>query len=78
MLEQMEDRNRVRQAAQARAATQAAWEQDVNALDPVAVAELQTYLNGLPEVTVNGLRGHPVAGPALRLLEEHSRDVSGL
>ena len=76
LLEQMEDRNRVQEAADARAATQDLWDADVNSLEPVAMAELQAYLNGLPEVTVDGLRGHPVAGPALRLLEEHSRDVS--
>ena len=76
LLEQMEDRNRVQEASEARAATQQLWEVNIGSLDPAAVAELQAYLSGLPPVTINGLRGHPIAGPALRLLEEHSREVS--
>ena len=76
LLEQMEDRNRVQQAAEARAATQQLWAGAIETLQPAALPELQTYINGLPPVTVDGLRGHPIAGPALRNLEQRSRQVS--
>jgi len=76
LLEQMEDRNRVQQAAEARAASQHLWASAIQSLEPIGVAELQTYINGLPAVTVDGLRGHPVAGPPLRRLEQQSREVS--
>ena len=73
LLLQMEDRNRVQEAVEARAASQQVWADTITALRPAAVAELQTYLGALPPVTVQGLRGHPVAGPGLRLLEQDLR-----
>lgn len=76
LVEQMEDRNRVAEAAAAREATGQSWARQVRSLRPAATAELVAYIEGLPPVTVDGLRGHPVAGPALRLLEQHSRQVS--
>ncbi len=76
LIEQIENRPRSDQAFEARADTAAYWAALVASLEPAAVAELQTYLNGLPAVTVEGLRGHPVAGPALDHLEETRRQVS--
>ena len=75
LLEQIEDRNRVQEASEARAAAQQLWARDVESLEPAAVAELQTYVNGLPAVTVQGLRGHPVAGPALQLLDQQAGEA---
>ena len=69
LLDQMEDRPSAAAANEARAGSQRLWAAKVDALEPAAVAELQTYLSGLPPVTVQGLRGHPVAGPALDRLE---------
>lgn len=69
LLDQMEDRPSAVAANQARAGSQRFWAAKVKALEPAAVDELRTYLSGLPDVTVQGLRGHPVAGPALERLE---------
>lgn len=76
LIEQIENRPRSDQAFEARADTAAYWAALVASLEPAAVAELQTYVNGLPAVTVEGLRGHPVAGPALDRLEQTRRQVS--
>ena len=69
LLDQMEDRPRAAVANEARAGSQRLWAAKVQALEPAAVPDLRTYLSGLPDVTVQGLRGHPVAGPALKRLE---------
>lgn len=76
LLEEMEERPRQQQAARSRARTQRLWAQVVTSLQPAAVPALVEYLNGLPPVTVDGLRGHPVAGPALQTLERQTRQVS--
>lgn len=76
LIEQMEDRNRVAEAAAARAAVGELWKGRVAALKPAAVPALLDYVNGLPGTTVQGLRGHPVAGPALKQLESEQRLVS--
>lgn len=75
LLEQTEDRNRVREAAQARLLAQQVWADQVSALQPAAVSELVAYLNALPTGTVDALRGHPVAGPALQRLDLDTRQV---
>ena len=69
LLDQMEDRPSAAAANDARAGSQRLWAAKVSALQPAAVADLQIYLSGLPPVTIEGLRGHPVAGPALERLE---------
>ena len=76
LLEQIENRPRLPEASQARAQTQQYWTNFVRQVDPAAVSELLTYLDGLPEVTVEGLRGHPVAGPALERLDEAAGEVN--
>ncbi|HVM20521.1 MAG TPA: hypothetical protein VM307_11215 [Egibacteraceae bacterium] len=70
LLEQMEDRNRAQQAATGRQASQRVWAATVRSLRPAAVRPLAAYLQTLPSVTIEGLRGHPVAGPGLRRLEQ--------
>ena len=75
LMDIIEDRDGRYQALQGRANSQRMWAQMVSALQPAGVAELQTYIGGLPAVTLDGLRGHPVAGPALRMLEEDRRLV---
>jgi hypothetical protein len=76
LLEQMESRPATNAAMQGRAQAAQLWGAQVRSLEPAAVGQLQTYIGGLPAVTVEGLRGHPVAGPALDRLEETSRQVS--
>lgn len=44
---------------------------------PAAQEPLRAYLGGLPEPTLTGLEGHPVAGPALQRLREGSDSVEG-
>lgn len=74
--EQIENRPRLEAALAGRAETERFWSALVRSLQPAAVAQLQTYISGLPADTVDGLRGHPVAGPALERLEHTSRQVS--
>lgn len=69
LLDQMEDRPSAAAANDARAGSQRLWAEKVSALEPAAVPELRTYLSGLPPVMIQGLRGHPVAGPALKRLD---------
>lgn len=76
LLEEIENRPRHQEAAQARVQSAEYWANFVAHMEPAATPELTTYINGLPAVTVEGLRGHPVAGPALQRLEEGSRQVS--
>lgn len=76
LLEQMENRPAANAALQGRQQTEEYWRAVVEGLEPAAVAELQTYVTGLPAQTVEALRGHPVAGPALQRLEETSRQIS--
>lgn len=74
LLDQLEDRPSAVAANDARAGSQRLWASKVQDLEPAAVAELQTYLAGLPPVMIQGLRGHPVAGPALKRLEAGPRE----
>ena len=78
LLEQMEDRNRVAESIAARDRTAQLWAARVGALQPAAVEALLDYVNGLPGATVEGLRGHPVAGPALTRLEREQRLISSV
>lgn len=73
LIEQIEERDRVAEAAQARRDTARLWRQRVAALRPAALPQLQTYVTGLPDTMVQGLRGHPVAGPGLEMLDETTR-----
>lgn len=76
LVEQMEDRDRLAEANAGREAAGALWQARVQGLEPAAVDELRRYIEGLPAVTVEGLRGHPVAGPGLEYLERDRRQVS--
>lgn len=76
LLDLLEERGGQQRALQGRAASQAAWASFVNGLRPAAVEQLRVYVDGLPAATVQGLRGHPVAGPALERLEQQ-RQASG-
>ena len=76
LLEQMQNQDRVTEAGNAREAVSQLWAARVAALEPAAVSALRDYVNGLPGATVEGLRGHPVAGPALKQLESEQRLVS--
>lgn len=73
---QMEDRNRVQEASAQREASKLFWKARVSHVQPAGVDLLRGYLNGLPAATLDGVRGHPVAGPALELLEQEQRVVS--
>jgi hypothetical protein len=55
-------------AEAARAAADAWWRERAAALEPPALEPLRAYLGGLPESTVRGLEGHPLAGPGLAQL----------
>jgi hypothetical protein len=61
-LDGVEDRRR---AETARAATDAWWADLAAGLEPPAREPLRAYLGGLPESTLTGLEGHPLAGPGL-------------
>lgn len=76
LMDVIEDRGGRWEALQGRANSQRMWAQMVTSIEPAGVAELQTYINGLPAVTLEGLRGHPVAGPALKRLDQQRRQVS--
>lgn len=76
LLEQIEDRDRVEEANAGRQGAGDLWRVRVAGLQPAAVEELRAYVEGLPAVTVEGLRGHPVAGPGLNYLERDRRQVS--
>ena len=76
LIEQMEDRDRLAAANAAREAAGELWRARLAALEPAAVDKLRGYIEGLPAVTVEGLRGHPVAGPGLAYLERDRREVS--
>lgn len=76
LMEQMEDRDRLAEANAGRQAAGELWRIRVGALEPAAVDELREYIHGLPAVTVEALRGHPVAGPGLDHLERDRRQVS--
>ena len=76
LLDIIEERGGQQAALQGRADSQRLWAQLVTSAQPAGVTELVTYIDGLPAVTVDGLRGHPVAGPALRQLVEQSRQIS--
>ncbi|MPZ73756.1 MAG: hypothetical protein GEU74_11080 [Nitriliruptorales bacterium] len=69
LLEEMEERDRVSEATQAREATGDLWRFEVKKVEPAADRLLHHYVARLSPATINGLRGHPVAGPALELLE---------
>lgn len=70
LLDQIEHRPAVNEALAAREECAQYWVALVDLVQPAAVGELQSYLGALPPGTVQGLRGHPVAGPALEHLEE--------
>jgi hypothetical protein len=55
-------------AEEARARTDAWWAEQAGQLSPVATEALRAYLGGLPESTLRGLEGHPLAGPGLTRL----------
>lgn len=76
LLDQMEERDRVSEAVAARENAGQLWSARVQNLQPAATSELLDYVNGLPGATVEGLRGHPIAGPALQRLEREQRLVS--
>ena len=76
LLEQMEERDRAAEAAAARAETAELWASTVAGLEPAAVDALRAYVQGLPAVTIEGLRGHPLAGPGLKHLDRDERVVS--
>jgi len=76
LVEQMEERDRRGQAGAARQEAGQLWAARVDALEPAAVGALRLYIDGLPAVTVEGLRGHPVAGTGLAHLERQQRQVS--
>jgi hypothetical protein len=58
------------EAAGAREDARRQWPAWVEELLPLPAEEtLRTYVAGLPQATVDGLRGHPVAGPALDHLD---------
>lgn len=65
LLDEIEGRDGRATAIEGRAATQRFWAGKVAALRPPAVRELRTYVVALPAGTVEALRGHPVAGPAV-------------
>lgn len=76
LVEQIEDRDRLQAASSAREEAGNLWLARVTNLEPGAVDALRQYVEGLPAVTVEGLRGHPVAGPGLDYLERDMRQVS--
>lgn len=76
LVEQMEDRDRLTAANAGREAAGELWQARIAGLTPPATDELRRYVEGLPAVTVEGLRGHPVAGPGLEYLEQERRQVS--
>lgn len=76
LLEQMEDRDRLRAANAGREAAAELWRIRIAGLQAPAVDELRRYIEGLPAITIEGLRGHPVAGPGLAYLERDRRQVS--
>lgn len=76
LINQLEERDSAIEAAAAREETGQLWATRVRQLEPAAVEQLQDYIAGLPARTVEGLRGHPVAGPALQRLEQEQRMVS--
>lgn len=55
-------------AQQARAAVGVDWAARLSTLQPVAAEELRAYLGQLSPRVLQGLTGHPVAGPGLRRL----------
>jgi hypothetical protein len=56
-------------AADLREDVRGQWPAWIEELWPLPAEEtLRTYVAGLPQTTVDGLRGHPVAGPALERL----------
>ena len=76
LVEQMEDRDRLEAANAGRAAAAELWRARIAGLEAPAVDELRQYIEGLPAITIAGLRGHPVAGPGLEYLERDRRQVS--
>ena len=69
LLNQLERRDSRDAALQAQAATVSLWAFDIRRLEPAAERLLHNYVSQLPPTTVDGLHGHPVAGPALEILE---------
>jgi hypothetical protein len=69
LLEQMEERSRRDEAERARANAGAQWAFEVTKVEPAAVRLLHNYIARQSPATISGLRGHPVAGPALAALE---------
>jgi hypothetical protein len=69
LLEQLERQDRRDAAFQARAATGSLWAFEIKRVEPAAERLLHNYVSQLPAPTVEGLRGHPVAGPAIEILE---------
>lgn len=76
LLYQLEDADRRDAAAQARETTRRWWAGRVMTLSPPAVDRLTTYVDALPRTTRRGLRGNPVAGPAIEHLRGAGRLVS--
>ena len=76
LLGQLEGKDRAAESAAGKAGAAQLWQSKVDALQPQSVDALRTYLGALPPSTLRAVRGHPVAGPALRELEEQSRQVS--
>jgi hypothetical protein len=77
LVEQMEERGRLAEANAGRDAAAELWRVRISRLRPGAVDDLRRYVEGLPAITVEGLRGHPVAGPGLEYLDRDQRQVSG-
>jgi hypothetical protein len=69
LLAQLERRDSRDAAMQAQAATVSLWAFEIKRLEPAAERLLHNYVSQLPPATVDGLHGHPVAGPALKILE---------
>ena len=76
LMDIIEERGGRWEAMQGRANSQEHWAQMVTSIQPAGVAALQAYIDGLPTATMEGLRGHPVAGPALEMLEQQRRLAS--
>ena len=76
LIEQMEERDRLAAANAGRESAAELWRARIAGLEPAAVDQLRNYIEGLPAVTIQGLRGHPVAGQGLEYLERDQREIS--
>ncbi len=70
LVDQIERRERTSDAVAFRESAGRVWADQLRTLHPGAVQPLRRYLQSLSPTTIENLRGHPVAGPALRQLEQ--------